>query len=283
MSAEHANKFGELIVQTYEGRFAPVHTLAVDVMNKISRKEKFDVPGRGEMSNMQVFFDIALNAEFWKTQDIIYVREQSVADIIGLQGKYASFKDFFNERNEYKLRQFAETAFRKAEAERNKFDKELIRLNERIEVFMMTTQGKMLDIFPVQNSENDKWVSWEDNLAKQPITGSLRIINDDLKLPVLDYHNIMRAYMYEVYNATGTGDYSRAEKILGYIKSIQRNSGASDIIPSEDKILSEISYNKSNIFNNLKNLYGLLAVVLLVLTFIDNLRKEKNVILDAPF
>ena len=190
VSEAHADKFGELIVQTYEGRFAPVHTLAVDVMHKISRKDQFDIAGRGKMSLIQVFLDIPLNADFWKTQKIIYVREKSVADIIGIEGKYASFSQFFNERNEYKLRSFAETAFRKADAKRNKFDKELIRINERVEVFMMTYQGSMLDIFPVQNSENNKWVSWDDKLAKQPITGSLRIINDDLKLPILDYNAV---------------------------------------------------------------------------------------------
>ncbi|MEL4455103.1 cytochrome c biogenesis protein CcsA [Lutimonas vermicola] len=281
VSETHADQFGELIVQTYDGRFAPVHTLAVDVMHKISRKDKFDIPGRrGEMTLMQVFFDIALNAEFWKTQKIIYVREKSVADIIGIKGKYASFKDFFDQNNEFKLKDFSESAFRKAEVERNKFDKELIRLNERIEVFMMTMQGSMLDIFPVQNSDNNKWVSWDDPLAKQPITGSLRIINDDLKLPVLDYHNIMRAYMFEVSKATKTADYGRADKILGYIKSIQRQSSLTDLVPSETKIEREISYNKSNIFNNLKNVYALLSVILLILTFMDNLRAKKNRILS---
>ena len=280
VSEAHADKFGEVVVQNYEGRFTPVHTLAVDVIHKISRKDKFDIPGRGEMSAMQVFLDISLNVEFWKDQKIIYVREKSVSNIIGINGKYASFRDFFDEKNQYKLASFAETAFRKADGERNKFDKELIRLNERIEVFMMTYQGNMLDIFPVQNSENNKWVSWDDKLAKQPLIGSIRIINDDLQLPELNYIGIMRAYFLEVINATKTADYKRADKLLGYIKSIQRQSGTNDIMPSVSKIKREISYNKSSIFKNLKNVYGLLSVLLLILTFIENLRSGKNKILN---
>jgi len=280
VSEVHADKFGEVVVQNYEGRFSPVHTLAVDVIHKISRKDKFDIPGRGEMSVMQVFLDISLNVEFWKDQKIIYVREESISNIIGINGKYASFRDFFDEKNQYKLASFAETAFRKADGERNKFDKELIKLNERIEVFMMTYQGNMLDIFPVQNSENNKWVSWDDKLAQQPLIGSIRIINDDLQLPELNYIGIMRAYFLEVINATKTADYKRADKLLGYIKSIQRQSGTNDIIPSVSKIEREISYNKSNIFKNLKNVYGLLSVLLLILTFIENLRSRKNKILN---
>ncbi|WP_242093921.1 cytochrome c biogenesis protein [Aestuariivivens sediminicola] len=277
----HADQFGELVVQNFEGRFEPVHTLAIDVMHKISRKDVFDIPERGKLSLIQVFLDMPLNPEFWKTQDIIYVREQAVSDIIGIKGKHASFNDFFNDNGAYKLADFAETAFRKADAERNKFDKELIKLNERLEVFMMTTQGNMLDIFPVQNSKNNKWVSWEDPSAQRPLTGSIRIINDDLQLPQFNYAGIMRTYFLELIEATKTADYTRADKILGYIKSIQRQNSTANVIPSEAKIKKEISYNKSNIFKNLKNVYGLLSVVLLLLTFIDNLRTKSNKVLST--
>ena len=279
VSSDHAEKFGELIVQLYEGRFAPVHTLASDVMLKISRKNKFDIPGRGIMSAMQVFLDIPLNVEFWRNQKIIYVREEAVREELGTDEKHIAFVDFFNEKGEYKLRDQAEIAFRKPDAQRNKFDKELIKVNERLEVFMMTYNGAMLDIFPVQNSENNKWVSWEDGLALQELQGSLRIINDDLQLEQLNYHNVMRTYFMSLASATRTADYSKAEKILGYLSSMQRQSDARDLIPSEKKIKSEISYNKSNIFITLKNLYGVLSMLLLFLAFVDNLKSKKNKIL----
>jgi len=282
VSLSHADKFGELIVQTYEGRFAPIHTLAIDVMHKVTRKDKFDIPGRGEMTAIQVFLDLPLNVEFWKNQKIIYVREKSVTDILGITGKNVAFNTFFDAKGQYKLATFAETAFRKPDAERNKFDKEIIKVNERLEVFMMAFKGNMLDIFPVQNSENNKWVSWDDPLAKQALTGSLGIINDDLQLPVLNYSNMMRAYFMEVINATETADYKRADKLLGYINSIQRQSSAADIIPTEKKVKKEISYNKSNIFINLKNVYGLLSMLLLFLAFVDNLRSKKSRVLTWP-
>ena len=282
VSTAHADKFGELIVQNYEGRFSPVHTLAIDVIHKVTRKDKFDIPGRGEMTAMQVFLDLPINPEFWKTQDIIYVKEKSVTDLIGVSGKYVAFSDFFSDKQEYKLIAFAETAFRKTEAERNKFDKEIIKVNERLEVFMMAYQGTILDIFPVQNSENNKWVSWDDKLAKQPLQGSLRLINDDLQLPELNYSNIMRAYFLELINAAKTADYNRADKLLGYLKSIQRQSSAKDLIPSVERIDREISYNNSNIFIKLKNLYAILSVFLLFFAFVDNLQTKKRKWLTWP-
>jgi cytochrome c-type biogenesis protein CcsB len=270
VSQEHADKFAEMMVLTYSGRYAPINTLANDVMLKISRKLKMDIPARGEMTANQIFLDIPLNAEFWKNQKIIYIREEGVSNLLGITEKYAAFNRFFNDKGEYLLRDYAEKAFRKPEGERNKLDKEIIKINERLEVFMMTYQGAMLDIFPVPDAP-EKWISWEDPQARTELQGPIRIINDDLQLPQVNYQNIMRAYFNETYNATRNGDYSKAEKILGYITSIQRQYGKADEMPSEAKLKREINYNNSNIFINLRNWYSILSVILLFLAFIDNL------------
>ena len=281
VSEAHANKFGALVTQTYEGRFAPIHTVAVDVIHKISKKDYVDVPGRGKMTAVQLFLDMPLNPDFWKQQKLIYVSDQSINDVINVQGKRVAFRDFFTKKGEYKLRNYAEESFRKPDGKRNKFDKEILKINERIEIFMMTFQGHMMDIFPVENSENNKWISWDDKLARKELTSSIRIINDDLQLPVLNYSNIMRAYFISLIEATKTADYSKSDKILGYIKSIQRQPSTNGLIPSEAKIASEVSYTKSNIFINLKNVYGLLSILLLVFAFIDNIRAKKSKIVTV--
>lgn len=279
VSVEHANKFGQLLVQNYSGRFVPINTLAYDVMHKISKKDVFDIPGRGKMDAMQVFMDMPLNGEFWKQQKIIYVREKVVMNLIGLDGKYASFNDFFNQDGTYKLKTVAETAFRKNQSEQNAFDKEIIKINERVEIFMLGYQGKLLNLFPVQNSPNNKWVNWSDPLASVPLTGPIKVLNDDLQLDEFNYNNLLRLYLSEVFNATNSGNYFRASKILGYIDNIQRQSPAANLLPSKSKVNKEIHYNKSKIFINLKNIYAVLSIILLVLALIDNLKSKKNKIL----
>ncbi|MCK5442482.1 MAG: cytochrome c biogenesis protein ResB, partial [Maribacter sp.] len=198
VSREHADKFAEMMVLTYEGRYSPINTLAIDVMHKISRKDIITIPARGEMTANQMFLDIPLNVEFWKNQKIIYIREEAVSDLLGITETYASFNTFFNQKGEYLLGAYAEEASRKPEAERNTLDKEVIKINERLEIFMMTYQGSLLDIFPVQDSP-DKWISWEDKLATTELQGSIRIINDDLQLPQVNYQQIMRLYFKETY------------------------------------------------------------------------------------
>ncbi|KAF0194975.1 MAG: cytochrome c assembly protein [Bacteroidetes bacterium] len=279
VNAEHAEKFGHLISQTFDGRFEPVHSQAYDVMHKISRKDEFSIEGRGDMNAMQILIDMLLYPEFWKQQNMIYVREKSVRDIVGIDGKYASFNDFFNNGSEYKLQQFVEEAFRKKQSEQNSFDKEIIRVDERLNIFVMATQGSMLKIFPDQNSTNNKWISIDDKNTLQPLTGAIGIINDDLQLSQLNYRNIMIAYLTEVANASSTGDYNNADKILGYLSSIQRQSAGTEMMASESKINTEVLYNKLQIFIVLRNVYAMLSVLLLILAFVDNLKIKKNSII----
>ena len=280
VSAEHADKLAHLVVQTFDGRFEPVHTLAYDVLHKISRKDNVDVEGVGTMNAMQVYLDMILNADFWKTQKLIYIREKSVQDVLGVSGGYAAFNDFFDANGQYKLKEFAETSFRKKQSEQNTFDKEIIKVDERANVCMMAFNGSMLRIFPLQDSPNNTWISWDDSLAVQQLTGSIRVLNEDLQLREFNVRSMMGIYLQEVYKATSTKDYSRADKILGYISGMQRQSGASNLIPSQKRIDREIQYNKANIFVFLRNVYSFLSLVMLALAFTEILRTKKNKVIS---
>jgi cytochrome c-type biogenesis protein CcsB len=279
VSKEHSEKFGLLLVQTFDGRFQPVHSLAYDVMHKISRKDKFDIPGKGNMDAMQVLIDMTIYPDFWKMQKIILIREKSVAQIIGLNGKYAAFQDFFDEQGKYKLQQVAEEAFRKKQSEQNTFDKELIKVDERLNIVMTALNGTLLKIYPEINSQNNKWISWDDKAAQVPLPATFNIFNDDLQLNPFTYSNVTVAYFTEVSKAITSGDYTRADRILGYISSMQKFNASEEIISADKKAGVEVVYNKLSIFITLRNFYAVLSMVLLALAFIDNLRQKKNKII----
>ena len=276
VSAEHAEKFGQLQVQTVDGRFEPVHTMAYDILHKISRKDKMEIAGKGEMNAIQIVLDMMMAPDFWKEQKMIYIREKSVRDIIGIDGKYASFFDFFDAGKQYKLQKFVEEAFRKKQSTQNSFDKEIIRVDERLNVFAMALDGSMLKLFPEQGAANHQWINWSDKGAREPLTGIITAINQELKVDPLNYANIMGAYMERVSNAAITGDYAGADKVLQYIGDIQRNSPGASLLASDTKVNMEILYNKLEIFIVLRNVYAVLSIILLLVAFIDNLRRHKN-------
>ncbi|OFX54585.1 MAG: hypothetical protein A2046_13130, partial [Bacteroidetes bacterium GWA2_30_7] len=276
VSSEHAEKVGHLLVQTYDGRIEPLHTLANDIIHKISRKDKFELLEKGTINNMQAFIDMVIDAEYWKAQKIIYVKEQSVRDILGIKEKYASYYDFFDGMQRYKLTEYAESAFRKKQSEQNTFDKEIIKVDERINICMMVYDASFIKIFPSQNSNISNWGSWTDTMAYYTLSGSYKVINDDLKLKQLNFRNMLSLYFSELSIASKNENYAKADRIIGYFKSIQRSSSIADKLPTDSQISFEVHYNKSNIFVILRNIYGILSFVLLILAFVDNLREKTN-------
>ncbi len=276
VSEKHADKFGLLVVQTYSGRFAPLQTLASDVMHKISRMDKFETAEKGELTKMQVFLDIQIDPEFWKKQKIIYVREESVREALGMQEKHASFLDFFDDKSQYKLRKFSEEASRKKPVNQNKFDREIIKVDERINIFMMTLQGAMTKIFPLQNSQNNDWISAGDSLAYLSLTGTLSVINEDLDLKNFNYANFMNLYLVELVKSVKTGDYSKPDKLIGYIEIMQNQKSNIEGFPNKTQLKFEVFYNNANIFIFLRNIYGMLSMLLLIFAFVDNLRAKRS-------
>ncbi len=273
---KHVEKFGNILIQTYDGRFAPVHTLALDVMHKVAKKESFEVEGKGKMNTMQAFMDMMLDPELWQKQKIIYVPQKAIRDIIGITTEYACFHDFFDERQAYKLDTYINEAFRKKQNEKNKTDREILKVDERLNLFYMTINGSILKIFPEQDSKNHKWISWDDKSASVPLSGSINVINEELKLKTFNYASLLQAYMFEVSNSIQSGDYTKADKILAYISDIQRQFTDPTILPSDTKISAEVFYNKADIFVFLKNIYMILSVLLLVFAFIENIKSNNS-------
>ncbi|NOQ24651.1 MAG: cytochrome C biogenesis protein [Bacteroidales bacterium] len=278
--ADHAEEFGKLLVQSYDGRFAPVNSLAYDVMHKISKKDLIILPQNEEMDAMQVFLDMFHNPVFWKEQEIIYVSNKSIRNILGANEKHASFNDFFNEQNRYKLESFLQNAFNKKPKEQTKFDKEIIKVTERVNICIMTYNGSLLKIFPVQNSTNNKWINWNDSEALSTLTGKLEILNTDFQLANLNYRNIMQVYLESLSKAQRTGDYFRSNQILGYFESIQRQNGSANFLPSKFKVGIETFYNKAKIFIHLKYVYALLGLSLLIFSIVENLKTTKSKIIQ---
>jgi hypothetical protein len=252
----HADQFGHILVQTYDGRFSSVHSLAVDVIHKITGKDNFDVEGKGKMDAMLLFMDILVDPEFWKTQELIVIREQSLREILGVSGKYASFNSFFDANNKFKLNDFANNAFQKKASKQTTFDREVLKVTERVNLFNMATYGTLLKIFPELNSDNNRWISWMDTLAFRPIDEKILNLDPELNFDKPHYNNIMRSYLISTVNAREVNDYKEAEKHLGYFIDLQRHLTPTELLPSESKIEKEVIYNRLRIFDTLKYVYA---------------------------
>ena len=77
IAASQADSLGILLTQTFEGRIQPTHTLAYDVIHKISKKSSFTTSDGVELTPIQIFADFMVDKKYWINQKIIYIKKST--------------------------------------------------------------------------------------------------------------------------------------------------------------------------------------------------------------
>ncbi len=260
---DKANEFGEMLVQTYEGRIEPVHTLAYDVLHKIAKLNEITIDGK-TYDAMQVYLDMHIHPRFWAKQPLIKIRANTgVRELLGIDGSRATLFDFYDKKKQYKIYEKVAESRRKKPAEQTVFDKELIKVDERFNVALQVMDSKLLKIFPVKDDPNNTWVTIYDSLASE--------MKVDPEVPFLTYPMLFSMYLDSLPKAIETGNYKMTDGILKQIKKFQIENANPNLLPSQKAIEMEIYYNKTDIFGKLKNYYALVGLLLLVFGLIENL------------
>jgi cytochrome c-type biogenesis protein CcsB len=260
VSKEHAEKFGELLIQDFQGRIKPVNTYALEAMRKIYKKDTY----QGYTAE-QVILSAQIDPYAWGEEYLIHVKPNALGKKMSsdLQVKdgYTSAANFFR-TGSYYLEQPVNNASIKRDLDKTSTDKEIINLNDRFNVMLEVLNGNLLHIYPKIGDPNNKWFSGIDKEAF--------VAQDTM---ILKMHDV---YLQELVRAVETNDYSKADEYLGYIKAYQLKMGAS-IIPASKKIDLEIKYNKWEIFKFLMMFYMLVGSILLSLSFKELFTNTSNV------
>jgi cytochrome c-type biogenesis protein CcsB len=259
ISADHASKFGKLIVQDQDGRMKPLNTLSSELLRKIYRKDMLN-----GLNSDQVFLGMMTNPTYWQTVPMIKVSDGDLKKLIGITGSYASFNDFVDqEMGTYKLSQHVDEAYNKKPVERTSFDKDVIKVDERVNVFYMAITGDYLTAFPVPGHPNNKWHTAEDPY-KTFDTVDAKFVG-----------NILPVYYRAVIDGMASNDWSQADTTLGYLKTFQERYGK-DVLPSASKSKLEVFYNNANIFKKLFPLYGAVGLIFIIVLFAQVLAEKVN-------
>ncbi len=251
-----AEEFGKILVQDQKGRTKPLFTLSNDILRKVARQNDFE-----GLSSMQVFLGYYLDFNNWKDVPLIRVSNPEIQKSLGIRGKYASFSDIVNlEGNgEYKLSDAVNKAYAKSPGERNKTDKELMKVDERVNIVYMIYKGEFMRMFPLKNGTHDwglpeaaleKAVSSEDSLYLKNI---MPLIDDAVR--------------------TGNSGSTRqlAESVSGYQK---RFSGYE--LPSATRTNIELLYYRMSIFEKLFPFYATIGFLMLFLLIAMVIRGRKD-------
>ena len=263
---EHADKFGHMVVQDYGGRMMPMDTYASEMLRKLSKHETYE-----EFDANQIFLSINESPMLWYNIPIIYLKPKkadTIRTIIGVpkDQKYVSLVDFLDERGNYKLSPYLEEAY-KAQVP-NGTQKEFKEADQRVTLLYNAIEGRAVKIFPIPNDENNKWVS----PIEFRLDGYKEKMNDSLYRNFIN--NGFGVYLMTLNKSKKTGDYKTAEELLESIKKTQQKYG-SDVMLSDKKINTEITYNKYDIFKKLFSWY-MYAGTLMFIFIIVQIFNEKN-------
>jgi cytochrome c-type biogenesis protein CcsB len=258
VNKEQASEFGKLVIQDLKGRMKTVNTHDNDFMRKLYGNETMQ-----GLTADQVVLSMTVFPDDWKNVPIIKVSSSAVREKLKLNGKYLSYNQLFSNQGEYILGDPVNAIFMKPQNSRDKTDKALIQLDEKANILHSFLNGEELNIFPVKGSENNKWHS--------PVeaSGYASSSEDSLFL-----QHIFTLYLSEIAKANQSGDFSQANRYFNAIKKYQELIG-SEVMLSSGKIKAELIYNRSGIFDKVKNIAGLAGFVMLIFFFVFIL-KGKN-------
>ncbi len=250
----HAEKFSRLVVQDFKGRMKPVHTLSREVIRKIARKESLF-----GLTADQLLLSLYADKETWHKAPMIKLgKHEDLKNRLGVNGYYATYADFFDANGRYNLQDEVRKAYALEAIDRGVYEKELLKIDERVNVLRMAFSGRLLRLVPNPNDPNNTWV---------PITAHIHGANDvhGATDSAVDMFNSYGAILKE---AITSKDYTDADLILDKLQAYQKEQGG-DLIPLESKIKAEIILNKSKVFTRLAVGYILLGLVLLGLLFLS--------------
>jgi cytochrome c-type biogenesis protein CcsB len=258
---EHAAKFGRLIVQDAGGRMKPINTFSSELLRKVSHENTY----KG-MNSDQVFLSMTQGGNIWIQVPLIYMKSgnDSIRKIIGIDAdkKYASFIDFFDNQGNYKLLPYLENAYKSANP--NQFEKDFIETDKKVNIMEDALSGTILKIFPIPDDLNNKWVSFPE------------LANAGMKGMAATYtQNILQMYFNALEEASVSKDYKQADGLLESINGFQKKYG-SKVLPSDEKITSEILYNKYDVFQKLPYWYMYAAILMLLFTILKIFKERKS-------
>lgn len=239
-----AMEFGKVLVQDQKGRTKPLFTLSNDILRKVTRENKFE-----GLNSMQVFLGIYLDFKNWKDVPMISISSTDLQKKLGITGKLAAFTDIVNLDNNgtYKISAEVNSAYSKSPSERNKIDKEVMKVDERVNIIYMIYKGDFMKLLPLQDSTHD-WVSPQEAYQKGAHGADSLFLGNIIPLltEALETNNIASARQL-------------TETISNYQKKYSQYS-----LPSESKTNVELLYYRLGIFEKLFPFYATVGLIMLI-------------------
>ena len=243
---DHSKKLAKILVQDYQGRIKPLDTLALDILHKLIRKESYN-----GMNHVEIFLGMMLYRDTFEKMKMFPIKTKELKKLLGIEPdeEYVAFKDVFNAAGKYKLSDAVSNANKVSPYNRNKFEKELIKFNEQMNIAYTVYNAQMFLIIPDITGKTTGFLTPDEAVHTFDAQNSNEI------------KNILQNYFNGVHQGISSNNWAEADKNLDLLVQYQKTHGAK-ILPSDTKVSVEIFMNSFNPFKNLTLVYILLGIIL---------------------
>ena len=243
---DHSGKLAKILVQDYQGRIKPLDTLALDILHKLIRKESYN-----GMNHVEIFLGMMLYRDTFEKMKMFPIKTKELKKLLGIEPdeEYVAFKDVFDAAGKYKLSDAVNEANKVSPYNRNQFEKELIKFNEKMNIAYAVFTAQMFVIIPDVTGKTTGFLTPDEAVHTFDEQNSNEI------------KNILQNYLNGVRDGIANNNWAEADKNLDLLIQYQKTHGAK-ILPPDTKVSVEIFMNSFNPFKNLTLVYILLGIVL---------------------
>lgn len=218
---EVAAQLGDLYI-LYNNRICPLQTFARDFTIKLYGKSTYQ-----GLTSEQVLTGWLFYYDDWKEEPVIRIKSTEACRLMGIEGSYASLKDYISNLNEYKL----ESTLQQIHSGEAVADKRGIEeANEKFDIVSMVCTGALIKIFPCRATDGNslEWYSQSDQLPHN-----------------IDYEKatFIRQAMNYVNEMVVMKKYEEVGRVLDKVKQYQQKECV-DALPSDSKFKAEKLYNQ---------------------------------------
>ncbi|MFN4762952.1 cytochrome c biogenesis protein CcsA [Gillisia sp. Q332] len=265
---EHAETYGSLVVQDLDGRMKPLNTLANEITRKLSGRSSISViqkEGDFELTAEQFLLAMQLDPAAYSSLPLIKVDPEKAGMIFKTLERdpvnKLSFKELLDADGRYLLQDIVEEANRLKPAERNEAHKELLKVDERFNIFYAILRGDFLKMFPHKEDTNNTWFAANQHN---------KFNEEDAQF----VKNITPLYLSALGKGFVSGNYNEAYEVLSYIRLFQEKAGAA-VYPDDKLLAAELFYNELNLGNRLFGFFWILGAIMLILAIIKLFKQHK--------
>lgn len=256
----HAEKFGNLPMQDPHGRIIPINTFASELFRKLHLNENANVK---DMTDDQILLNLLVEPSVWANKPLLFIDKADVRSTYTNGKKFMSYREGFDAKGNYRYANEVETAYQKSPSQRSRLDKELLKLDEKINLLHQLFNYQIIRIFPVPNDTvNQRWLAAGDNLST---------LNKDTSLEILKLFNDYRTAILE---ATNSGEWNTANQALENIHRYQVEN-LSGLVINNKRLEAEVKYNRLDLLSICKKGYLIMGGILLVLSFFGWFNKKE--------